>query len=107
MAVPTNISLVDLNAHKRRVLVVEAEVTGTATISTGLVSVEHVFPIMEEDAALAGFCATHAAQNQTTYPGRIVLNVWKLTGAGDCTPIAATAAKTVKALVIGTAEASD
>jgi hypothetical protein len=101
MAVPTNISLVDLEAHSRRMLVVEAEVTGTLIVSTGLEEVEHVFPVLEEDAGLTGLVATCEIANQTTYPGRITLKVWKPTATGDCTMIAATAAKTVRCLVIG------
>lgn len=104
MAVPTNISLVDLNAHALRMEVVEAEVTGTSTISTNLTEVKWVFPTLVEDPALTGTLVTAEIATQATYPGRITLNVWKPTGSGDCTPIAATAAKTVHALVIGVGE---
>ena len=106
MAVPENISIVDLTAHSRRMLVVEAEVTGTGTVSTGLTEVEHVFPTMEEDAAIAGLWATYELSDQDTDPGEIVLKVWKATATGNCTPAAATVAKTVKALVIGVGEQS-
>jgi hypothetical protein len=102
MAVPTNISVVDLTSHARRMLIVEAEVTGTLIVSTGLETVEHVFPVLEEDASLAAGSASCEIANQTTYPGRITLKTWKATSNSDPTPIAGAAAATVRCLVIGT-----
>jgi len=102
MAVPTNISIVDLVAHSRRMLIVEAEVTGTATVSTGLVEVEHVIPWLEEDSAATGTTVSAETATQATYPGRITLKVWQPTNSSTTTPTASSTAKTVKALVIGT-----
>ena len=77
----------------------ETSVTGSADISTGLTTVVQAIACLKDDAALSGDCVTVAASETA---GNIVLKVWKRTGSGDCTPAAATVAKTVRWIAIGT-----
>lgn len=77
----------------------QAAVTGSATIAAGthgLTSVSHVVATLAQDAAISANDVT------TTVSGTdIVIKVWKPTGTGDCTPIAATIPKSVSWVAVG------
>ena len=77
----------------------KTSVTGTADIATGLTTVVEAVACLAVDAALTGDCVT-VADSATS--GNIVLKVWKRTSASDCTPVAATAAKSVRWIAVGT-----
>lgn len=77
----------------------ETSVTGTADVTTGLATVVAVVASLGEDAALTGLWVTAAIGGTA---GHIDLKVWKPTAAADCTPIAATVAKKVDWIAIGT-----
>lgn len=81
-----------------------ASVTGTGTVVTGLATVIAVDATLQDDAALTGNIVTATIGDQAGTPaaGSVILKVWKPTGAADCTPIAATAAKSVNWLAWGT-----
>jgi hypothetical protein len=74
-----------------------ASITGTGTVTHGLASVVAVVVSLKDDPALTATLAS-ATWTGTT----VTVKVWKPTASGDCTPIAATAAKNVNWLVIGT-----
>lgn len=71
-------------------------VTGTLVVASGLTTVHGAIATLKDDQALTGMMvsATWAAANVT-------LKVWKATGAADCTPLAADAAKTVNYIIFG------
>lgn len=78
-------------------------VTGTLEVTSGLATVVSVVPVLAEDAALTGLVVTVAIPTQTGGDaGKFTLKVWKPTGAGDVTPIAADAAKNVAWIAVGT-----
>jgi hypothetical protein len=72
-------------------------ITGTGTVSHGLATVVAVMATLKDDVSLAGNEVSAAVSGTT-----VTLKVWKPTSNTDCTPIAATAAKNVHWLVIGT-----
>lgn len=74
-----------------------AVVTGTLDVPTGLATVTSALATLQDDASLNGTIVTATVGNQAGAPaaGSIRLKVWKPTGAGDCTPIAAVLAKSV------------
>lgn len=77
-------------------------VTGTlavAAASTGLTSIVAISGNLAENAGLGGSDVTF--DKATPGSGGFTIKVWKHTSAGDCTPIAATAAKNVDWIVIG------
>ena len=81
-------------------------VTGTATVVTGLSTVIAVVATAQTDpdgVGLAEVSATVGDQAGTPAAGSVILKCWKVTGTGDATLIAATAAKTVNWIAIGTA----
>lgn len=72
-------------------------VTGTLVVASGLATIVSVVATLKDDVALAG------TEVSATWTGtNITLKVWKPTATGDCTPIAATAAKNVSWIAIGT-----
>lgn len=77
----------------------ETSVTGTADIATGLATVVQAVACLEDDIALT---AAWVSVADSATPGNIVLKVWKPTGSADCTPTAATTAKSVRWIAIGT-----
>lgn len=78
-------------------------VTGTLEVTSGLATVVSVVPALAEDAALTGLVVTVTIPTQTGGDaGKFTLKVWKPTGAGDVTPIAADAAKNVAWIAVGT-----
>jgi hypothetical protein len=77
----------------------ETSVTGSADVDTGLSTVVAVVASLGEDAALTGALASAALSGTA---GHITLKVWKPTAVDDCTPIAATIAKKVDWIAIGT-----
>ena len=77
----------------------ETSVTGTADIAAGLATVVQVVACLENDVALDGAWVSVA---DSATAGNIILKVWKPTSATDCTPIAATVAKSVRWIAIGT-----
>jgi hypothetical protein len=72
-------------------------ITGTGTVAHGLTTVVAVLATLKDDISINGN-EVSAAFTGTT----VTLKVWKPTSSADCTPIAATAAKNVSWLVIGT-----
>lgn len=82
-----------------------AAVTGTATVVTGLATVVAVIATPQDDpdgVALAAVSATIGDQNGAPAAGSVVLKAWKVTATGNATLIAATAAKNVNWVAIGT-----
>lgn len=78
-------------------------VTGTLAITTGLATVVAVSAVLAEDAALTGTLVTATIPAQAGGDaGKFTAKVWKPTAAGDCTPVAADAAKSVSWIAIGT-----
>ena len=77
----------------------ETAVTGTADIATGLVTVVQCVAVLEDDVSLDGMWVSVA---DSVTEGNVILKVWKPTAAADCTPIAATVAKTVRWIATGT-----
>jgi predicted secreted Zn-dependent protease len=72
-------------------------VTGTGSVTvTGMTTISAVLVTLGTDAALTGLFVTYAITGLT-----VTLKVWKPTASGDCTPIAATAAKTVSYAIFG------
>lgn len=79
------------------------DVTGTLEITTGLATVVSVTAGLGEDAALTGDTVTWTIPTQTGGDaGKFTVKVWKRTGAADCTPLAADAAKKVTWIAVGT-----
>jgi hypothetical protein len=74
-----------------------ASITGTGTVTHGLTTVVAVLATLKDDASINGNGVSAAVSGTT-----VTLKVWKPTSSADCTPIAATAAKNVHWLVIGT-----
>ncbi len=72
-------------------------VTGTATQVTGLTTISSAVVSLKSDASLAGVSTTC-----TWTGGTITIKVWKATSSADCTPIAATVAKDVSWVAVGT-----
>ena len=82
-----------------------AAVTGTATVITGLATVVAVIATPSSDpdgVALAAVSATIGNQAGAPAAGSVILKAWKVTGTGDATLIAATAAKNINWIAIGT-----
>lgn len=77
----------------------ETAVTGTADIATGLATVVQAVACLETDPSLEAFEVSVA---DSGVAGNIILKVWKPTGAADCTPLAATVAKSVRWIAVGT-----
>jgi hypothetical protein len=77
----------------------QADVTGTADVTTGLTTVVAAVAALDDDISLAAMWVS--AQLSAT-AGHIDLNVFKPTAVDDCTPIAGTAAAKVNWLAIGT-----
>ena len=77
----------------------EAAVTGTADVDTGLATVVAVVASLKSDPSVDALWAS-AASSSTA--GHIDLKVWKPTASDNCTPIAATAEKSVEWIAIGT-----
>lgn len=80
-------------------------VTGTATVATGLATVVAVVAIPQDDldgTTLLGVSATIGDQTGTPAAGSVILKCWKATASGNVTAIAATAAKNVNWIAIGT-----
>ena len=82
-----------------------ASITGSGDVVTGLKSVVAVIATLQDDAALTGNNVTATIGDQAGAPalGSVRLKVWKPTATGDCTPIAATGAKSVNWLALGVA----
>lgn len=72
-------------------------VTGTATQVTGLTTISAAVVSLKSDASLAGVSTTC-----TWAGGTLTIKVWKATSTADCTPIAATVAKDVSWVAVGT-----
>lgn len=72
-------------------------VTGTLVVASGLTTIIAVVATLKDDVAITGtdVSATWTGANLT-------LKVWKPTSTTDCTPIAATTAKNVSWIAIGT-----
>lgn len=81
-----------------------ASITGSGTVVTGLATVVAIIATLQDDAALTGNSVTASIGDQNGAPaaGSVNLKVWKPTASGDCTPIAATAAKSVNWVAVGT-----
>jgi len=77
----------------------EAAVTGTADVDTGLATVVAVVACLGSDPSVDALWAS-AAPGGTA--GHIDLKVWKPTASDNCTPIAATAEKSVEWIALGT-----
>ena len=77
----------------------ETSITGSAAVATGLATVVAVVASLAEDAALACLFVTGALSGTA---GEITLKAWKPTSAADVTPLAATVAKKVDWIAIGT-----
>lgn len=76
-----------------------ASVTGTLDVATGLSTVVAAVACLRDDPSTGGLWAS--VTNAST-PGTITLKVWKPTAANDVTPVAATAAKVVQWIAVGT-----
>ena len=74
-------------------------VTGTADITTELSTVVQAVVSLQDDVSLEAF-AVSVINGGTA--GHITAKVWKPTSSTDCTPAAATVAKTVRWIAIGT-----
>jgi hypothetical protein len=74
-------------------------VTGTLDVNTGLSTVLGWGVTMESDPDGVTLAAVSAAAGAA---GHITIKCWKVTGTGDATLIAATAAKNVRWVAIGT-----
>jgi len=82
-----------------------SSVTGTLTVVTGLTTVVAVTATPQTDpdgVTLAMVSATIGDQAGTPAAGSVILKTWKVTATGDATLIAATAAKSVNWVAIGT-----
>lgn len=83
-------------------------ITGTGTVVTGLATVVAVTATAQDDLdgdALAGVSATIGDQAGAPAAGSVILKCWKVTtggAAGNPTLIAATAAKSVNWIAVGT-----
>src|ERR1051326_4127595 len=78
-------------------------VTGTLDKTTGLATVVAFVAVLAEDPALTGHLVTFTLPTQSGgTAGHVTIKVWKPTAANHCTPIAATAAKNVSWIAIGT-----
>lgn len=81
-----------------------ASITGSGDVVTGLTTVVAVVATLQSDAALTGHLVTATIGDQAGTPaaGSVTVKVWKPTSAGDCTPIASVAAKSVNWIAVGT-----
>jgi|SRR5579883_465003 hypothetical protein len=82
-----------------------ANVTGQATVATGLTTVITAVATPQDDldgVTLAGVSATVGDQAGAPVAGSIIIKCRKVTATGDATMIAATAAKNVNWVAIGT-----
>jgi len=82
-----------------------AAITGTGTVVTGLATVVAVIATPQDDPnglALAAVSATIGNQSGAPAAGSVILKAWKVTAVGDATLIAATAAKNINWVAIGT-----
>lgn len=77
----------------------QISITGTSNINTGLTTLVSVVASLAEAAALTGHLVTCSALASA---GWFQLQVWKPTTSSDGTPIAATAAKVVNWIAVGT-----
>lgn len=74
-------------------------VTGTSNINTGLTTLLSVVASLAEAAALGGDIVSCSALASA---GWFQVQVWKRTTSSDCTPIAATSAKLINWIAVGT-----
>lgn len=82
-----------------------AAVTGTATVATGLAAVVAVIATAQDDldgTSLGAVSATIGDQNGAPAAGSVILKCWKATSSSVTTLIAATVAKNVNWIAIGT-----
>lgn len=82
-----------------------ASVTGSGTVVTGLATVVAVVATPADDpdgTALAAVSATIGDQAGTPAAGSVILKCWKITAADNGALIAATAAKNVNWVAVGT-----
>lgn len=82
-----------------------ASITGSGTVVTGLATVVAVIasPASDPDGvALAAVSGTIGDQAGTPAAGSVILKAWKVTAVDDATLIAATAAKSINWIAIGT-----
>lgn len=82
-----------------------AAITGSGTVVTGLTTVVAVVATAQDDLdgdALAGVSATIGDQAGTPAAGSVILKCWKNNADGDATMVAASAAKNVNWIAIGT-----
>lgn len=77
----------------------ESAVTSTSEVATGLSTVVSAVVCLKDDIALTGNAVSVAG---SAIAGNILIKVWKPTTNLDCTPIAATTAKTIRWIAIGT-----
>lgn len=82
-----------------------ASITGSGTVVTGLATVVAVIATADSDpdgVALAMVSATIGDQAGAPAAGSVILKAWKVTATGNATLIAATAAKNINWIAIGT-----
>lgn len=82
-----------------------AAITGTGTVVTGLATVVAVIATSQDDldgTTLAGVSATIGNQSGAPAAGSVILKAWKITAADNGALIAATAAKNINWVAIGT-----
>jgi hypothetical protein len=82
-----------------------AAITGSGTVVTGLATVVAVIATPDSDpdgVALAAVSAQIGDQAGAPAAGSVILKAWKVTATGDATLIAATAAKNINWIAIGT-----
>lgn len=82
-----------------------AAITGTGTVVTGLTTVVAVVVSAQTDpdgTALAAVSGTIGDQAGTPAAGSVILKAWKITAADNAALIAATAAKSINWIAIGT-----
>lgn len=82
-----------------------AAITGSGTVVTGLATVVAVIATPQSDpdgVALAAVSATIGDQAGAPAAGSVILKAWKVTAVDNATLIAATAAKNINWIAIGT-----
>ncbi len=82
-----------------------AAITGSGDVATGLTTVVSVTVAPQDDldgTSLAGCSATVGNQSGVPAAGSVTIKCWKVTAAGNAAMIAATAAKNVNWIAIGT-----
>lgn len=90
--------LISEAGHGKKLACGTASITGSGTVDTGLSSVESIVVTLSSDTAITGNNVSAAVPASG---GVVTVKVWKPTAVGDCTPIAATTAKTVNWMAIG------